>query len=117
MWTDGGTTGVCVISRRLLNVLKLSYCAETFIHRQRKRKPQSVSLNPSSPWRHVAGAGFQRRRVAYHFVQHANDVWELWPSVSVLLPAVQHQLVQHHWTVHGSWQPEVLLYGIYHLRQ
>lgn len=74
-----------------------------------------MSLYLCSPRGHVVGAGLERCRVAYHFVQHADNIGELWPCVSVFLPAVQHQLVQHYWTVHGSWKPEVLLYGIYHL--
>lgn len=74
-----------------------------------------MSLYLCSPRDHVVGAGFERCRVAYHFVQHADNIGELWPGVSVFLPAVQHQLVQHYWTVHGSWKSEVLLYGIYHL--
>lgn len=64
----------------------------------------------------VVGGGFKRGGVADHFVQHADDIGELGPCVPVLLPAVQHQLVQHYWTVHGSREPEVLLDGIDHLQ-
>lgn len=74
-----------------------------------------MRLYPSSPRGHVVDAGFKRCRIAYHFVQHADNIRELWPCVPVFLPTVQHQLVQYYWTVHGSWQPEVLFYGIYHL--
>lgn len=76
-----------------------------------------MSLYLVSPRGDVVGAGFERCRVAYHFVQHADDIGEFWPCVPVFLPAVQHQLVQHDWTVHGSRQPEVLLDGVYHLGQ
>lgn len=64
----------------------------------------------------VVGARFKRSGVADHFVQHADDIGELGPCVPVLLPAVQHQLVQHYRTVHGSREPEVLLDGINHLQ-
>lgn len=74
-----------------------------------------MSFYLASPGADVVGAGFERGRVAYHFVQHADDIGEFWPCVPVFLPAVQHQLVQHYRTVHGSWQPEVLLDGVYHL--
>lgn len=74
-----------------------------------------MSLNLSSPRGDVADAGFERCRIAYHFVQHADNIRELWPGISVFLPAVQHQLVQHDWAVHRRREPEVLLYGIYHL--
>lgn len=74
-----------------------------------------MSLYISSPRGQVVDASFQRCRIAYHFVQHADNIRELWPCVPVFLPTVQHQLVQYYWTVHGSWKPEVLFYSIYHL--
>lgn len=79
---------------------------------ERGVRPPAVSY---SRWDDVVGAGFQGRGVADHFVQHADDIGEPGPRVSVFLPAVQHQLVEHDWTVHGSREPEVLLDGVNHL--
>ena len=59
--------------------------------------------------------GFEAVRVADHLVQRVDDLAELGPVVAVLLPAVQHELVQSAWAVHGWWQPIVLLYGIDYL--
>lgn len=84
-------------------------------HSNRACLVMQMGLYLCSPRGDVVDAGFERCRVADHFVQHADNIWELWPRIPVFLPAVQHQLVQHYRTVHGSWQSEVLLYGIYHL--
>lgn len=59
--------------------------------------------------------GFEAVGVADHLVQRVDDLAELGPVVSVLLPAVQHELVQGAWAVHGWWQPIVLLYGVDYL--
>lgn len=59
--------------------------------------------------------GFEAVGVADHLVQRVDDLPKLGPVVAVLLPAVQHELVQGAWAVHGRWQPVVLLYGIDHL--
>lgn len=40
--------------------------------------------------------------VADQFVKEADDVSEFWPVVSLLLPAVEHQLVQRRWAAHRS---------------
>lgn len=58
---------------------------------------------------------FEAVGVADHLVQRVDDLPELGPVVAVLLPAVQHELVQGAWAVHGWWQPIVLLYGINYL--
>lgn len=57
------------------------------------------------------GRGLQRVGVADHLVQVVDDLAELGPVVALLLPAVQHELVQHAGAVHGGGQPVVLLDG------
>lgn len=68
-----------------------------------------------SPWGDIVGPGLERRRVAYHFVQHADNIGEFGPCVPVLLPAVQHELVQRHGAVHGGGQPVALVNSLDHL--
>lgn len=70
-----------------------------------------------SPGRDVVAGGLEGSGIADHLVQHADDVGELGPGVTVLLPTVQHELVEHQGTVHRSRQPEVLFYGIDHLHR
>ena len=59
--------------------------------------------------------GFEAVGVADHLVQRVDDLAKLGPVISVLLPAVQHELVQRARAVHGRWQPVVLLYGVDYL--
>ena len=54
--------------------------------------------------------------VTDEFVQHVEDLAEGGSLCSVSLPTVEHELVQHHGTVHGSWQPVALLYRFNHLQ-
>lgn len=63
------------------------------------------------------GHGFETGRVPNHLVQRADDVSEAGSYVAVLLPAVQHQLVQGAGAVHGRGQTVVLLDGINHLQE
>lgn len=56
--------------------------------------------------------GLQGVGVADHLVEVVYDLAELGPIVAVLLPAVQHQLVQRTGTVHWRGEPVVLLYGV-----
>lgn len=49
--------------------------------------------------------------VADELVQEAEDIVEARPSAALLLPAVNHQLVQSHGAAHGRRQPVTLLYG------
>lgn len=62
--------------------------------------------------RRQRGHGLQRVGIADHLVQVADNLAELGPVVAVLLPAVQHELVQRAGTVHGWRQPVVLLNGV-----
>lgn len=61
------------------------------------------------------GYGFEAGGVADHLVQGADDVGEAGSYVTVLLPTVQHQLVQGTGAVHRRRQAVVLLNGINHL--
>lgn len=54
--------------------------------------------------------------VADELVQEAEDVVEARPPAALLLPAVNHQLVQSHGAAHGRRQPVTLLYGQDHLQ-
>ena len=50
----------------------------------------------------------QRLRAADQFVQSLDNAGECRPVSSLLLPAVQHQLVDCLWTVHWCWQSVAL---------
>lgn len=52
---------------------------------------------------------FEACRVADHFIKGVDYLGEAWAGVAVLLPAVQHQLVQGSRTVHGRREPVILL--------
>ena len=69
-----------------------------------------------SPGGDGAAARLEGGGVTDHLVQHADQVGELGPGVAVLLPAVQHELMEHQGAVHGRGQPEVLLDGVDDLR-
>lgn len=69
------------------------------------------ALSPCSFLSHY----FQRGGVANQFVQSANEVGKARTRRAVLLPAVQHQLVQVSGAVGWRGQPVVLLYSIDHL--
>lgn len=75
-------------------------------HRSRKQH------SPDSVLRHY----FERRGVPDQLVQRADEVGEARPRRAVLLPAVQHQLVQVGGAVWRWGQPIVLLDSINHLR-
>lgn len=48
-------------------------------------------------------------------VQNADDLLKLGSVVPVFLPAVQHQLIQGSWAVHGRWQAIALIHGLNYL--
>ena len=52
-----------------------------------------------------------------HLVQGVDDLCETGPAIAVLLPTVQHELVQGSWAVHRRGQPVVLLNGVDDLYQ
>lgn len=64
----------------------------------------------------VLHQGQQAAGVTDQFVQEGDDVGELGPMASLLLPAVQHELVQGHGAAHGCRQPVALLDGQNHLQ-
>lgn len=64
----------------------------------------------------VLHQGQQAAGVTDEFVQEGDDVGELGPMASLLLPAVQHELVQGHGAAHGCRQPVALLDGQNHLQ-
>lgn len=63
----------------------------------------------------VPSGAAQGPRITYEFVQHVEYLAKGRSLCSLPLPAVQHQLVQHHRTVHWSGQTVALFYGFDHL--
>lgn len=63
----------------------------------------------------VPSGAAQGPRITYEFVQHVKYLAKGRPLRSLPLPAVQHQLVQHHWTVHWSGQTVPFFYRFDHL--
>lgn len=63
----------------------------------------------------VPSSAAQGPRITNEFVQHVKYLAKGRPLCSLPLPAVQHQLVQHHWTVHWSGQTVALFYRFDHL--
>jgi len=55
---------------------------------------------------------FEACRVADHFIEGVDYLGEARAGVAVLLPAVQHQLVQGGGAVHGRREPVILLDGV-----
>ena len=47
-----------------------------------------------------------------HLVQGVDDLCKTGPAIAILLPTVQHELVQGSWAVHRRRQPVILLNGI-----
>lgn len=68
----------------------------------------------ASPCR-CAGDDLQTSRVPDQLVQDADDLLKLGPVVPVFLPAVQHQLVQCSWAVHGRRQAVALIHSFNYL--
>lgn len=63
-----------------------------------------VPLNVLYQWQQAAG-------VADQFIQKGNNISEFGPMTPLLLPAVQHQLVQGHGAAHWCRQPIALFNG------
>ncbi|TNN79359.1 hypothetical protein EYF80_010383 [Liparis tanakae] len=61
-------------------------------------------------WQQAAG-------VTDQFIQEGNDIGEFGPMTPLLLPAVQHQLVQGHGAAHWCRQPVALLNRENHLER
>lgn len=73
----------------------------------RKEGPFSPAVLP--------GYNFEAGRVPDHLVEGADHLGEAGPCIPVLLPTVQHELVQGCGAVWGRRQPIVLFNGIDHL--
>lgn len=54
--------------------------------------------------------------VSDQLVQDCDNLAKLWPFATPLLPAVQHELVQHHGTVHRGGKTVPLIYCFDYLR-
>ncbi len=66
---------------------------------------------------YLSSCPFQAVGVADEFIQHVDNLAELWPFGTLFLPAIQHQLVQRNWTVHGWRQSIAFLNCLYNLKQ
>lgn len=62
-----------------------------------------------------AGDDLQAAWVPDKLVQNADNLLKLGSVVSVFLPAVQHQLIQCSWAVHGGRQPIAFIHSFNHL--
>lgn len=65
----------------------------------------------------VSSCAAQGPGVADQFIQHVEDLAEGGSLCPLSLPAIQHELVQHHRTVHGSRQSIALFYRFNHLNR
>lgn len=77
----------------------------------------SSSVVAGTPPVHVLHQHEEAAGVTDELVQEAEDVVEARPPAALLLPAVNHQLVQSHRAAHGRRQPVALLYGQDHLQR
>lgn len=75
-------------------------------------RPESIPRTLGDSHSGDGSHSFEACRVADHFIQGVDYLSEARTGVAVLLPAVQHQLVQGSRTVHGWWEPVILLNGI-----
>lgn len=75
-----------------------------------------VVVVAGAPPVHVLHQREEAAGVADELVQEAEDVVEARPPAALLLPAVNHQLMQSHGAAHRRRQPVPLLYGQDHLR-
>lgn len=64
---------------------------------------------------YLSSRPFQAVGVADEFVQHVDNLAELWPFSTLFLPTIQHQLVQRDRTVHGRRKPIAFLDRLDHL--
>ena len=61
------------------------------------------------------GRDLEAAGVADELIQDADDLLKLGPVAPLLLPAVQHQLVERSGAVHGRGQPVALIHCLDHL--
>lgn len=62
------------------------------------------------------GCDFEATGVANEFVKDADNLVKLGTVIPLLLPAVQHQLIECGRAVHGWWQAITLIYSFYYLQ-
>lgn len=77
---------------------------------------QSSKARGRSPGARRAGA-LQGLRALHHLAQDVVDVRELGSLAAVLLPAVEHELVEGRLAVHRGRQAEPILHGLHHLQR
>lgn len=61
------------------------------------------------------GCDFETTRVTDEFIQDADNLFKFRPVVSLLLPTVQHQLVESGRAVHGRGETIALINSFYYL--
>lgn len=124
-WTLGKTRAKILISTDASTASSVSkswylhvkrLCFENYTTLLIQVSVKGLDLSKLKSWGHTPrrqrGHGLQHAGITDHLVQVVDDLAELGPVVAVLLPAVQHELVQRAGTVHGWGQPVVLLNGI-----
>lgn len=62
------------------------------------------------------GCDFEAAGVANEFVKDADNLVKLRTVIPLLLPAVQHQLIECGRAIHGWWQAVTLIYSFYYLQ-
>lgn len=82
------------------------------VAKYRRDRGHSLGSSPAI----LPGYNFEARRVPDHLVEGANHLGEARPCIPVLLPTVQHELVQGGGAVWGWGQPVVLFNGIDYLK-
>jgi hypothetical protein len=65
----------------------------------REKKSTLCILHKDVLHQSVKGTG-----IADQFVKEADNVSKFWSVISLLLPTMEHQLVQRCWAAHGSWK-------------
>lgn len=68
------------------------------------------------PWIKVSD-GFQRLWASEQFVQNVDDVCEARSFGAVVLPTLEHELVDSGWAVHWSRKPEGFVNSFHDLRK
>lgn len=61
------------------------------------------------------GCDFETTRVTNEFIQDADNLFKFRPVVSLLLPTVQHQLVESSRAVHWWWKAIAFINSFYYL--
>lgn len=78
---------------------------------KRGNKKERLILVP----RCSVGCDFETARVTDEFIQDADNLFKFRPVVSLLLPTVQHQLVESGRAVHGRGEAIAFINSFYYL--